>query len=218
MQYRVSKKYPHLEVSATGHVRRIRDGFVFTVTKPTKAGYLRITGKESGKRFNVFVHSLVAEGWVLGHAEGLVVNHKDGNKLNNNDWNLEWVTQAYNIQHAQLNGLTTSKHSPESLLVVCSLLEKGMSVKDVSLQTGVDDHTVQDIKGGKWKVFGDKFNIPSPRKRVSDETIHWVCQKMVEGLKNSVIERTCPYDKISRATVSGIRNKLYFEDIVSQYF
>lgn len=218
MEYKVSKKLPFLGVSEKGVVINFETGRILSNVKPTKAGYLRVTGCRQGKRFNIFVHTLVAEEWVSGYEEGLVVNHKDGNKLNNTRENLEWVTQAENVKHAQLHDLTTSKYSIETLREVCRLLSKGMAVKDVSEKTGVVKHTVQDIKAGKWKVVSGEFSIPAPRAKPSAEAIHWICSKIVEGWKNVKIERECPFPNVSRATVSGVKNRLYFVEISKDYF
>ena len=46
------------------------------------------------------VHRLVAAAFVEGQAEGLVVNHIDECKHHNFAFNLEWVTQAKNVEHS----------------------------------------------------------------------------------------------------------------------
>lgn len=63
------------------------------------------------------VHRLVALAFVdrpkrhqaIPH-EDLQVNHKDGNKENNQSTNLEWVTNAENMQHAREAGLFSNEH------------------------------------------------------------------------------------------------------------
>lgn len=218
MQFKISKRFPHLEVSRWGVVRRIKDKKVLTVNKPTKAGYLRLTGTFEGKRYNVFIHSLVAEVWVSGYKEGLVVNHKDGNKLNNHADNLEWITQAENVKHAQLNDLSVSKFGVEKIKNICRLLEKGLKNSDISKIENVPTYLVSDIKGGKWANIAKDFKIPKPKDKPSESAIHWICQKIVDGWKNKDIEKQCPFPNVSRSTVSGVRNKLYYPEITQQYF
>ena len=46
-----------------------------------------------------YLHQLVAETYLERPRGADVVNHKDGDKTNNNLYNLEYVTQAYNIYH-----------------------------------------------------------------------------------------------------------------------
>ena len=64
-------------------------------------GYLRVYMRSSldGKRYDRYIHRLVAIHF-LEKVEGKnVVNHKDGNRSNNEDSNLEWVTTKENMQH-----------------------------------------------------------------------------------------------------------------------
>lgn len=67
----------------------------------TADGYLRT--KLHSKNRNV--HTIVAEVVLGPRPDGLVVNHKDGVKTNNHPDNLEYVTQAENIQHAIEHGM-----------------------------------------------------------------------------------------------------------------
>ena len=53
-----------------------------------------------GKRHGTYMlHKLVAETYLERPRGADVVNHKDGDKTNNNLYNLEYVTQAYNVYH-----------------------------------------------------------------------------------------------------------------------
>jgi hypothetical protein len=45
-------------------------------------------------------HRLIAFAWIPNPENKATINHKDGDKLNNSIDNLEWATQAENIQHA----------------------------------------------------------------------------------------------------------------------
>jgi len=59
---------------------------------------------------NIAVHRLVAWTWISPQPEGMPwVNHEDGSKINNHYSNLKWGTIAYNIQHANKNGLIKRK-------------------------------------------------------------------------------------------------------------
>lgn len=53
---------------------------------------------------NIGVHRLVAIHFVDNPLNLPEVNHEDFNPLNNNDWNLKWVTEKQNAQHALLAG------------------------------------------------------------------------------------------------------------------
>lgn len=60
-------------------------------------GYVQVMLAGREKRS---VHRLVAQAFCKKQDETNVVNHIDGDKTNNKAANLEWVTQAQNIQHA----------------------------------------------------------------------------------------------------------------------
>lgn len=64
-------------------------------------GYHKVKMNNKG----VMIHHLVAHVVLGPRPEGLVINHKDGIKTNNRPENLEYVTQAENIQHAIDHGL-----------------------------------------------------------------------------------------------------------------
>ena len=55
------------------------------------------------------VHRLVAETFIPNPNKLPQVNHKDGNKQNNCVYNLEWITNYDNIQHAVKNGFFKRK-------------------------------------------------------------------------------------------------------------
>lgn len=83
---------------------------VCSKNKYNKTGYYKCVLSINNKKIYKMVHRLVAEHFVDGYFKGAVVNHKDGNKLNNNYRNLEWVTQKFNIEDANIrNGQTSTK-------------------------------------------------------------------------------------------------------------
>ena len=75
-------------------------------------GYLQIGLRLDGERHIWRVHRLVMLAFVGPCAEGVQVNHKDGVKTNNRLDNLEYVTQAENMQHALRTGLREITYVP----------------------------------------------------------------------------------------------------------
>lgn len=75
-------------------------------TAVSNAGYLRVAleEKDSNHRINESVHRLVAETFIPNPNNLPVVMHKDNDKLNNHVSNLEWGTQADNIQQSVWEG------------------------------------------------------------------------------------------------------------------
>ena len=86
------------EVSNLGRIKS-KVGNHAIILKPyiTKCGYERLQLYIEGKRYNKYVHSLVASTW-LDPPQSLEyeIHHKDFNSLNNNVSNLEYLSR---IQH-----------------------------------------------------------------------------------------------------------------------
>jgi hypothetical protein len=111
-----------------------------------KKGYLRVAFKHEGKHTTFKVHRLVAQLFVSNDLNKPMVNHKDGNKKNNNFENLEWMTNAENVQHAFDNGLIKakrlhesprSKQTKEGIEFMYFLRGLGMSYNSIANEVGV---------------------------------------------------------------------------------
>ena len=74
------------------------------ILRPGKRNnYLFVNLYKNGKRKLYDIHRLVAQAFLPNPDNLPVVNHKDENKLNNNVENLEWCTQAYNVNYSHNN-------------------------------------------------------------------------------------------------------------------
>ena len=94
------------EVSTLGRVYDKNRGTITTGTFDTSKGYMMMgINMDDGTRRNKGVHVLVAEAFIPNLNNKPMVNHKDTNKTNNRVGNLEWMTNAENMQHAFDNGL-----------------------------------------------------------------------------------------------------------------
>lgn len=105
-KWKVIERHPNYEVSTMGQVRNIRTGNLLT-PYDDGSGYLRV--KLDGK--NCRLHILVAVAHVPNSDPETknVVNHRRGKKHDCRASQLEWVTQAENIQHAWSTGLRKCK-------------------------------------------------------------------------------------------------------------
>lgn len=100
-----------------------------------KDGYFRVSLLNK----TMSIHRLVAFHYVPNPNNHPVVDHIDGNKQNNHYTNLEWVTVQENTLRAERMGLRKIRgedngnnvYSEELVREICSLYEKGMTVKDV---------------------------------------------------------------------------------------
>lgn len=163
-----------VEVSSNGNARssvristNIRDGKPYdkkTKSRPyspwiSKNGYYCISVMENKKRVKYLLHRLIASAFCPGFNAALTVNHKDGNKLNNTPDNLEWVTLAYNNEHAWQTDLVnlhgenqpTHKLSLSDIGNIRASLSRGTSIRLLSAQFGVSESTIYKIRSGtRW--------------------------------------------------------------------
>ncbi|WP_304576732.1 NUMOD4 domain-containing protein [Romboutsia ilealis] len=108
-------------------------------------GYKRIeltVKKNVTKKF--YIHRLVAGTFVEGFSEERnIVNHKNGIKDDNFEYNLEWVTNSENDKHAfraKLRRPTNVVFERKHVIIVCKLLERGLSNKEIlKYLTGSDN-------------------------------------------------------------------------------
>ena len=171
------------------------------------------------------VHRLVAEYYIPNPENKPFVNHKDGNKENNCVENLEWVTHRENMDHAINFGLVkraeenaNNKFTTEQAELVCKLLEMGYRNIDIEKTTGVNRFAVSAIRLGiVWKHISCKYNIPSRSRALSNETVHWICQKIQEGLTQGEILRQTTNQLITNNIIKDLRRRRIYKDITSQY-
>lgn len=99
MIWKQIKGFENYQISNTGLVKKEN-----LILKPfDNNGYERIQLINNNIKSKKLIHRLVAEHFIPNPNNKPQVNHKDTNKKNNNDWNLEWVTNQENVQHAILN-------------------------------------------------------------------------------------------------------------------
>ena len=99
--YKDIENYWPYQVTSWGRVYNKETG-EFLTPQPNEKGYMRVDlyGPEGRKHFKV--HRLVAEAFIPNPNEKPQVNHIDGNNQNNSVTNLEWVTNAENVEKAKL--------------------------------------------------------------------------------------------------------------------
>lgn len=172
-EWRPVPDWPY-EVSSLGRVRRTgrsqgaRPGHI--LSPRLNDGYPRI-GLRGGprQRWDVYVHQLVALAFIGPCPDGHQVNHKNGIKPDNRPENLEYVTPAENMQHADANGLYEKargeRHGSAKLSVsdvrrIRSMAREGVASKEIAGHFDVCYQHVWDIvKGRKWSHVSPKAGV-----------------------------------------------------------
>lgn len=102
------KEYPNYIITISGEIYSTKTKCK-RIHKIDKQGYHLIGLWKNGTQHMELVHRLVMKTFKsIKNYDKLQVNHIDGNKNNNHLYNLEWVTDSENKQHAYNNGLKKS--------------------------------------------------------------------------------------------------------------
>jgi hypothetical protein len=158
----------YYQVSNLGKVKSLGNEFSRKerLLKPSlqSKGYLTVVLQKNGIRNMVLVHRLVAEYFVSNPLNKPQVNHINGVKTDNNIENLEWVYHRENLDHAIKNNLTlkgeenrNSKLKDVDVVKIHSLLQKGITTKELSESYNVSYSTIDGIRTNRyWK----HLNLP----------------------------------------------------------
>ena len=118
-------------------------------------GYLQVQLCDDGKCTSVRVHILVAKAFIDNPLNLPKVNHKDLDKYNNLITNLEWCTQAENVQHAKANGRMIHSNSKNTVLTeadipdIRKMIAVGLTNKIIAEMYGVHPGTIGCIRSGR---------------------------------------------------------------------
>lgn len=156
------------EISSLGRVRTLARSVVYSngkiysyasktlVTSLHKLGYRYVTIKTEVGWKKIFVHRLVAEGFLPPQEDKPFVNHIDGDKQNNKLLNLEWVSKSENQLHSTkvLKKNMRAKHShakltEDNVVEIRRLLDKKSSLKNIAALYTVSISCVSSIKTGR---------------------------------------------------------------------
>lgn len=207
-------------------------GEVFSNSKklkptPIKSGYLRVKIYYlDGTCLDSYVHRLVAKAFIPSVEGKDEVNHIDANKENNHVSNLEWVSHAENMKHAQDNKLITygfetanSHYTEEQIHKVFQLMQEGWRYKDIAQETGVGyQHIINLRSGARHKDIANAYDVPPPRStKISTATVRWICKMLELGHKDKEIVSMSNNPNINTAKVRFIRTRRTFTDISKDY-
>ena len=153
-------------------------------------GYDVVTLSENGKPYTRTVHKLVAEAFLGPKRDDQVVRHLDGNPKNNHVDNLEYGSQADNMQDAIKHGTVefgekryNAKWNNQTIRAIKRDLICGCSFKEISEKFKMSEIDVWKIAHGKkWNRVGFQINMSLKRKFLTDEEKSEVLKLRSEGL------------------------------------
>jgi hypothetical protein len=157
-QWRPVVGFPDYMVSDQGRVKSLK----FNREKILKQrigtnGYPQVVLYKEGKFYRKEVHRLVAEAFLGIPEDKLEVNHRNGVKTDNSLENLEWLSHAENIRHADEIGLRNikgekhprAKLTTEEVLQIREMLVEGVPPSEIAEIFNISVSSIYDIKSGR---------------------------------------------------------------------
>lgn len=180
-----------------------------------------------GSVYRKNIHRFVAEAFIPNPENLPHVNHKNGNKRDNRVENLEWCTPAYNIKHARETGLNNNYHENHHSAVltnsqvhdICKKMQDGWRNCEIAKEFGIKKHIPASIRAGiTWVEISSKYDVNRQRaKRTSEDTIHWICRQMENGLSNSEIKKAATSEAVTANLICDIRSRRRWNIISDKY-
>lgn len=217
------KGFEEYSISSCGKVY-CKDGSLKAL-QINKDGYYVTTLYQDGKYHMKRVGRLVALHFVENPdpEKFIVVDHIDGDKQNDHYTNLEWVTISENTQRSvEMNPMLhkgMASHTEDEIHEVCKLLSEDYRNKDISDRTGVSLDTVKKVRSGTiWKEISKHYTFSKKARRsVSESTVIWVCERILEGFQNREIVAMSHNKLLTKEIVKQIRAKRTHKTITEKY-
>ena len=145
-------------VSNLGNVKNVKTNGIF---KPcVKNGYYFIILFKNKKRYNKYIHRLVANAFLTNKEGRSHVDHIDNNKLNNNIDNLRFATVQENNRNKQVGKSNTSGY--KGVTKSNNKWRACITIDGIYLHLGTFD-TIEEARQARVeavkKAFGDFANV-----------------------------------------------------------
>lgn len=144
------------EVSSLGRFRNVKTGAMLTPFRKPSGYYAISIGWPKSQTF--LIAREVAKAFIPNPDGKPQVNHKDCDKSNNAVSNLEWVTAAENIAHAErfhgrrFGARVKQKLETEHVIAARALARAGISSSEIGRKFGVGLTCIgKAIRGDTWK-------------------------------------------------------------------
>ncbi|CAL9955936.1 HNH endonuclease [Vibrio phage F99] len=177
------------------------------------------------------VHRMVATLFIPNPESKRCVNHKNSVRTDNRVENLEWVTHSENSKHMvavgrqHLNFKTGEdcnlvEHSDTTIIAICEDLMQGMRNIDVSKKYNIPSGYIKSLKSKKSrKYITETYDFPKfKRQSVSEATVRWICQLIVDGKRNTEIVQMSDNPKVDKKLLKNIKRKTSYKIISDEYF
>lgn len=159
----------------------------------------------------------------------LVPNHKNGIKHCNAAFNLEWITQKENTDHAWREGLCNSIRGENNHLAkidektakkIIAMIMDRKNNKEISETLGVSKKTIQHIRSKEcWKHLTKDIEFPKLaqdlKNTITDDQVREVC-KLLETFKYSDPEIS-RMTNVNRRYICSIRHRQLRTNISKDY-
>lgn len=184
-------------------------------------GYLRISLRTKNKKQkSYYIHVLVMCTYSSDNRKILTINHEDGCKLNNRLDNLKWMTYRDNMKHAISTGLVKDKSmlSEPEVHNICTMIQDGMLIKDISSKLNINKQTIYGIRSGlNWKDISSGYSFKKRDKyiKLNSSLVTDICKDISEGI--SIKSISVKYD-IKYATIGSIKQKITWKHISDKFF
>lgn len=218
------KEFPGYFVTEDGRVFSYKRKNPIELKRQTNIdGYYVVNLSKDGKYYHRRVARLVAEAFIDNPDNHPIVNHIDHVRTNDRVSNLEWCDYLHNVVVSQElfpeRWRGRAEISEEDAHKICSLIEEGRRNKEIYEATGFSIDLIKHIRNGQtWKCVSKHYKMTKSKRAISEETVRWVCRKIVEGLPNREIVRQSHNDRLKPHTVKAIRGKRTWVDVSNEYF
>lgn len=216
--------------------------------KSTNFEYVKVCTKSiDNKDIFIKMHTLIGYVYIgvpaFYNTKTFVINHIDGVKWHNEPYNLEWVSQSENINHADKNNLIARPYGEDNSQAVltdeiykeiCRLTQEGYYPNQINkiLNCGIDiTNIAQKIRKGTSELLISKdydfSNIPMHNyDKYADNDVKFICSKLEKGLDEDSILLLLGIDVntltresryLHRKRIRDIKNRKSFINISMNY-
>lgn len=190
-------------------------------------GYYRVNlaGGDRHHYKTMSLHRLMGFAFIPNPNKYPIINHLNGNRLDLSLSNLEWTTYSGNNLHAihilnkrqyvpEPENCNLTTHTPEEVRMVCELLEKGYSPRQIDNKYHVGYwFIIALIRGNTWKKITKDYKIPRMKRSYKHFTAF-----QVEEISNLILEGYMPkeicqkmgleYNDIIRGSIKHLKHKI----------